>query len=139
MSVSIALFTGDLRLHDNPSLRGALGSADQVVPLFVVDHAIRDAGCPSPNRAAFLAGCLADLDTRLRRTGARLALRTGDVTEQVRAVAAEAGAEQVHLAAGVRRYAQRREARQRRALERDGRLLGVHAAVGTPVAPGAET
>ncbi|MFC5033311.1 deoxyribodipyrimidine photo-lyase [Streptomyces sp. So13.3] len=139
MSVSIALFTGDLRLHDNPSLRGALGSADQVVPLFVVDHAIRDAGFPSPNRAAFLAGCLADLDTRLRRTGARLALRTGDVTEQVRAVAAEAGAEQVHLAAGVSGYAQRREERLRRALELDGRLLVVHEAVVTAVAPGAVT
>ncbi|MEU3458888.1 deoxyribodipyrimidine photo-lyase [Streptomyces sp. NPDC006733] len=139
MSVSIALFTSDLRLHDNPSLHSALGSAGQVVPLFVVDDAIRDSGFCVPNRAAFLAGCLADLDTRLRRAGARLAVRTGEVAEQVRAVAAEAGAREVHIAAGVSGYAQRREERLRAALERDGRVLVVHDAVVTAVAPGAVT
>ena len=77
MTVAIALFTADLRMHDNPVLRGALDAADQVVPLFVLDDGVRAAGFVTPNRAAFLAGCLADLDAvaaRVRRA-ARRALR----------------------------------------------------------------
>ncbi|WP_159028348.1 deoxyribodipyrimidine photo-lyase, partial [Kitasatospora sp. MY 5-36] len=40
MTVSIALFTQDLRLHDNPVLHAAHTAADQVVPLFVLDPAV---------------------------------------------------------------------------------------------------
>ncbi|MGW6100063.1 deoxyribodipyrimidine photo-lyase, partial [Streptomyces sp. NPDC055157] len=35
MTVSVALFTSDLRLHDNPVLSAAVRGADAVVPLFV--------------------------------------------------------------------------------------------------------
>ncbi|MGW3637093.1 deoxyribodipyrimidine photo-lyase, partial [Streptomyces sp. NPDC005143] len=34
MTVSVALFTSDLRLHDNPVLSAAVRGADAVVPLF---------------------------------------------------------------------------------------------------------
>jgi deoxyribodipyrimidine photo-lyase len=47
MTTSIALFTRDLRVHDNPVLRAAC-EADRVVPLFVVDSGITRAGVRRP-------------------------------------------------------------------------------------------
>ena len=55
MDAAICLFSSDLRLHDQPVLHAALRAARQVVPLFVVDTGIADAGFVVPNRAAFLA------------------------------------------------------------------------------------
>ncbi|WP_405684334.1 DNA photolyase family protein [Streptomyces sp. NBC_01387] len=139
MTVSVVLFTSDLRLHDNPSLLAALASADEVVPLFVLDAGIESAGFAAPNRRAFLADCLADLDAGLRERGGRLVVRSGGVVDQVCRAAAESGAAEVHLAAGVSAYAWRREDRLRAALEADGRRLRVHDAVITAVPPGAVT
>ncbi|MGP3947409.1 deoxyribodipyrimidine photo-lyase [Streptomyces sp. 7N604] len=50
-----------------------------MVPLFVVDTGIRRTGFAVPNRAAFLADSLADLDAALRARGGRLVVRVGDV------------------------------------------------------------
>ncbi|WP_225850228.1 deoxyribodipyrimidine photo-lyase [Streptomyces sp. HPF1205] len=136
MSRAIVLFTCDLRLHDHPPLKAALRAADEVVPLFVRDRAIESAGFAVPNRAAFLADCLADLDSSLRRRGGRLVVRGGDVVEEVGRTAAEAGADQVHLAASPSRYARAREDRLRRALETQGVRVVVHDAVAHVVAPG---
>ncbi|WP_255951038.1 cryptochrome/photolyase family protein [Streptomyces odontomachi] len=139
MRVSVVLFTADLRVHDNPVLRAALREADRVVPLFVVDSGISRAGFVVPNRAAFLADCLADLDASLRARGGRLVVRSGDVVEETCRVAAQTRAEAVHIAAGVSRYATRREDRLRTALQADRRRLQVHDASLTAVPPGALT
>ncbi|GHE95247.1 deoxyribodipyrimidine photo-lyase [Streptomyces longispororuber] len=139
MHVSLVLFTSDLRLHDHPPLRAALASADAVVPLFVRDRAVEAAGFATPNRTAFLADCLADLDAGLRERGGRLVVRSGDVAEEVCRVAAEADAREVHLADGYGRYAARREERLRAALEAEGRRLVVHDAVTVAVPPGEVT
>lgn len=139
MSVAICLFTADLRVRDNLVLRGALDAADQVVPLFVVDHGVRAAGFVTPNRAAFLTDCLADLDGALRARGGRLVVRRGDVVREVAAVAEETGAGEVHLARDVSAFAQRREARLRRDMQGSGRRLCVHDAVLGVVPPGAVT
>ncbi|MGX1855060.1 cryptochrome/photolyase family protein [Streptomyces sp. NPDC055299] len=137
MDVAVCLFSSDLRLHDQPVLRAALRSATRVVPLFVVDSGVADAGFLVPNRAAFLAGALADLDAGLRERGGRLVIRTGDVVTETCRVAAETGAGQVHLAAGVSGYALRRERRLRAELAGAGRTLVVHDAVITALPPGA--
>jgi deoxyribodipyrimidine photo-lyase len=71
MNVSVALFTSDLRPHDHPALRAADG-ARQVVPLFVRNRGVANAGFAAPNRLAFLADCLRDLDSGLRERGSRL-------------------------------------------------------------------
>ncbi|MEV5982546.1 deoxyribodipyrimidine photo-lyase [Streptomyces sp. NPDC052114] len=139
MNVSVVLFTSDLRVHDHPPLRAAVSGSDAVVPLFVRDRAIEGTGTVGPNRQAFLADCLTDLDRQLRDRGGRLVLRTGDLVEQVRAVVAATDADEVHMAAGVSRYAHDRERRLREALEWDGRRLYVHEAVVTVVPPGAVT
>ncbi|WP_405828644.1 cryptochrome/photolyase family protein [Streptomyces sp. NBC_00105] len=136
---SVVLFTSDLRLHDHPPLRAALAAAHDVVPLFVRDPAVDRAGFAAPNRLAFLADCLADLDAGLRDRGGRLVVRTGDPVAEVHAVARQADADEVHMAAGCSRFARDREARLRHALESDGRRLYVHDGVTTVVPPGAVT
>ncbi|MEV2214038.1 deoxyribodipyrimidine photo-lyase [Streptomyces sp. NPDC050997] len=139
MNVSVVLFTSDLRLYDHPPLRAAGVGGRQVVPLFVRDRAVDRAGFAAANRLAFLADCLRDLDAGLRERGGRLVVRSGDVVEQVCGVAAEADADEVHMAADVSGYARRREERLRLALEAAGRRLHVHDTVTTAVAPGAVT
>lgn len=101
---TLAVFTRDLRLHDNPALVAAGPAA---VPLFVSDP---DAigRHRSANRQAYLAECLRDLDTNLRLEGSSLVHRTGDWVDTVVAVAIEARATEIHLARDVSAYAQRR-------------------------------
>jgi deoxyribodipyrimidine photo-lyase len=137
MNVSVVLFTSDLRLHDHPPLRAALDGAREVVPLFVRDRAVAEAGFAVPNRLAFIADCLRDLDSGLRERGGRLVVRSGDVVREVCKVATEADADEVHVAADVSGYARRREERLRRALEAEGVRLHVHDTVVGVVDPGA--
>ncbi|MER5207496.1 deoxyribodipyrimidine photo-lyase [Streptomyces sp. NPDC002825] len=139
MTVSVVLFTSDLRLHDHPPLRAAVRQTDETVPLFVRDPAVDRAGFAAPNRLAFLADCLADLDSGLRERGGRLVVRSGDTVAEVCAVARQADAAEVHLAAGHTVFARAREDRLRHALESDGRRLHVHDAVTTVVPPGEVT
>ncbi|MFI9581778.1 cryptochrome/photolyase family protein [Streptomyces sp. NPDC052236] len=136
MSVAVMLFTSDLRLHDQPALHAALRGADAVVPLFVLDRDIREAGGGAPNRRAFLADCLVSLNAGLRERGGRLIIRTGNVIEQVCRVVDESGARAVHIAAGVSAYAMRREARLRIALKPLRCALHVHDGVVTALPPG---
>jgi deoxyribodipyrimidine photo-lyase len=139
MTVAIALLTADLRTHDSPVLRGALDAADQVVPLFVLDEGVRAAGFATPNRTAFLAGCLADLDEALRALGGRLVVRAGEVVPEVCRIAEETGAGQVHVAGDASGFAQHREERLRTELARSRRELCVHADALVVVPPGAVT
>jgi deoxyribodipyrimidine photo-lyase len=139
MTVAVALFTSDLRVHDQPVLRAALRAGDLVVPLFVRDEGIRRAGFDAPNRRAFLADCLASLDGGLRERGGRLVLRTGETVEEVCRVVQESGAREVHVAAGVSRYALEREARLREALSAVRCALHAHESVITALPPGRVT
>ncbi|MFF7385129.1 FAD-binding domain-containing protein [Streptomyces griseoluteus] len=139
MNTSVVLFTADLRLHDHPPLRAALDGARQVVPLFVRDDGIDGAGFAAPNRLAFLADCLRDLDAGLRERGGRLVVRSGDVVAEVLRAVAEADADEVHMAADASGYAHRREHALRTALEADGRRLHVHDTVTAAVEPGVVT
>ena len=131
--VSIALFTSDLRLHDNPVLHAAR-SAPALLPLFVLDDSIREVGFAPPNRAAFLADCLEDLDTSLRARGSALTVLRGDTVARTVRAADALGANTVHIATGASAFAARREQRLRAAL---GDRLQVHEAVSTTVEPGA--
>jgi deoxyribodipyrimidine photo-lyase len=137
--VAVALFTSDLRVHDNPVLASAVAAGRRVVPLFVVDSGIAGAGFAVPNRAAFLAETLADLDGALRERGGRLVIRRGAVAEVVGRVVRDTGAGQVHLAAGVSGYAAHREELLRKELAGSGCELVVHDAVVTALPPGAVT
>ncbi|MGY0489235.1 cryptochrome/photolyase family protein [Streptomyces sp. WG-D5] len=137
MRVHVVLFTSDLRVHDHPPLRAALTAADAVVPLFVRDSGVGD--FLVPNREAFLADCLRDLDAELRDRGGRLVVRSGDVVDEVAKVVTETDACAVHVSGGVSKYARRREDRLQEALHRLGCDLVAHDGVVTCVPPGAVT
>ena len=133
MDTAIVVFTRDLRLHDNPALHLACARARQVVPLFVVDPALRTR---SANRARFLAESLADLRTSLRERGADLVLRRGDPAAEVVRLAAEVHATAVYIADDVSHYATAR----RRKLEREcaRHRIGLTLTPGLTVVPPAE-
>ena len=111
MRAAVVLFNRDLRVHDHPALAEATRTADDVVPLFVLDDAVAEAGFSVPNRAAFLVDCLTDLRSSLRDRGGDLVLRRGDPVDQALAVAGEVGADAVFASADVSAFARRREAR----------------------------
>lgn len=141
MPVSVALFTRDLRVHDNPTLAAAAAAAQGwVVPLFVLDEAILVGPYNRPNRARFLSESLADLDAALRALGAGgLVVRRGDPVTEAAAVVAQTGATQVHVSADVSGFAQRRQRRLRDRLTADRVELVTHDEVVTVVAPQALT
>lgn len=109
MKTAVALFTRDLRVHDNVALATAARESERVVPLFVFDDAILGSAFARPNRVAFLLDALRDLDASLTKRGARLVLRSGDVVTETVALAREVGAEEVFVAEDASAYAQRRQ------------------------------
>ena len=133
MTVTVAVFTRDLRVHDNPVLAAAVRDATAVVPLFVVDSAIVTDRA-SANRMRFLAAALAELDEGLRRAGGRVVIRHGDVVDAVDRVVAETGADRVHIAADVSWYSRWRADALRRRLHRRPCRLHVHPGSITAVA-----
>lgn len=135
MPTAIALFTRDLRVHDNPMLTAAARAA-QVVPLFVLDSAITTSAFAAPARMTFLAESLADLDASLQSAAGRLVVREGALVAEVCRVVTETGATEVHLSADVSGYAQRRQARLAEALAPLRCELRVHDEVVTAIAPG---
>jgi deoxyribodipyrimidine photo-lyase len=115
-TVSIAVLTRDLRVHDNPVLHAAVSDADLVVPLFVLDRGILRSAYNRPNRARFLVESLRDLDASLSDRGAGLVVRDGTWAQEVARVAEHTGAVSVHVAGDVTRYARARVERLRAAL-----------------------
>jgi len=114
-TTAIALFTRDLRVHDNPVLAQAMHSADRVVPMFVLEPRLLRR---SPRRTTFLLESLADLDRSLRGLGGHLIVRRGHTTAEVARVASQTNAQSIFLATDVSAYAQRRELALRRTLPR---------------------
>lgn len=125
MRTAVVLFTRDLRVHDNPTVVAAVAAAETVLPLFVVDDGIRGTRYgAAANRGAFLLESLADLDTSLRKRGAALTVRRGEVVAETVRIAREIGAEAVFATADVSPYARERE--RRLAGELDLRLVEGH-------------
>ena len=125
MRTAVALFTRDLRVADNPVLAAA-AQAHRTVALFVLDDAILSGDFNRPNRAGFLAECLADLRAALRKRGSELVIRSGDTTDEVTRLAEETDASIVHVAGDVSGHAQRREERLHKRLASAGVELQVH-------------
>jgi len=130
MTTTVLWFRRDLRLADHPALVAAV-AAGPVVPLFVLDPALL--GPAGPVRTAFLYRGLRALDQAL---DGNLVVRAGDPVDVVPALAAEAGADTVHVSADFGPYGRRRDQDVARALRAAGRRL---TGIGSPYAvdPGA--
>ena len=113
MTRAVVLFTRDLRVHDQAALSAAAEASAEVVPLFVLDDALRR----SPARDRFLRQALADLRSSLRGLGGDLVVRGGDPVDETLRVAHETGSTAVYLGADASAYAQARQARLERAIE----------------------
>lgn len=137
MSTAIAVFTRNLRVHDNPVLMAAAEAAERIVPLFVLDDHIVSSAYNRPNRARFLADSLNDLHERLYESGGGLVVRRGGWVEEVGRVADDVDALEVHVASDVSKLARSRLDELRRELGR--RPLVVHESVVTVLEPGAVT
>lgn len=128
----VAVFTRDLRVHDNPMLLAAVASGQPVVPLFVYDSAILGGRARRHARDRYLEEALDTLDRSLRRRGAGLVRRHGRWATEVLRVAAESGAGSIHVLQDVTPYARRRLDRLR---ERAGSGLAITAHEGLTVLP----
>ncbi len=131
-ATAIMWFRRDLRLHDLPALDHALGVADEVLPLFVIDRAIVHGRWRSPNRLWHLTRCLERLDAGLRARGASLVVLVGRPADVVPRVAAAVGATLVVASRDLAPYGRTRDDAVREALRaidvelRTGRGLLVH-------------
>jgi len=114
VTVSVMVFTRDLRLGDNPTLAAAARAA-AVVPLFVLDEAILGRTGQHVNRLGFMLDSLHDLDTSLRALGGSLVVRAGPWVKTVLETAQMAGAGRIHVAEDVSSYAAGRLMRLERA------------------------
>jgi deoxyribodipyrimidine photo-lyase len=135
VTVSVMLFTRDLRLTDNPALTAA-ARGGAVVPLFVWDPQILAAAGGNATRLGFLLDSLHDLDAGLRAVGGALVSRAGPWAHTVIKTAREAGAGRIHLATDVSGYAAARLAALRRAADGTGIAVACHPGI-TAVEPAA--
>jgi len=111
MTTSVLWLRRDLRLGDSPALLAAADAADQVLPLFVLDDALRvPSGAP---RLAFLYRCLRELE---ERTGGALRVLVGRPEQVVPRVARDVGAATVHISSDHAPYGRGRDERVRAAL-----------------------
>ncbi len=78
MTRAVVLFTRDLRVHDQAALSAAVEASAEVVPLFVLDDALRR----SAARDCFLRQALADLRSSLRGFGGDLFVRRAEYPER---------------------------------------------------------
>jgi deoxyribodipyrimidine photolyase len=115
---ALVLFTRDLRVHDHAALSAAVEIASEIVPLFVLDDALRYEHS-APVRRAFLLDSLGDVRHALRERGGDLAIRRGDTVEETLRVAHRAAASVVFVGADASTYAQRRQERLARACRRE--------------------
>lgn len=82
---TIHLFRKGLRLHDNPSLLGALESSSVLFPVYVLDRDFMQAVMHVGTlRWRFILQCLEDLDGRLRALGSRLYVLQGSTLSVLR-------------------------------------------------------
>ena len=131
MTTSILWFRRDLRLADHPALLAARDAADEVVPVFVLDDALRR---PSgPNRLAFLYRNLRDLTAR---TDGALRVVCGRPETTLPRLVRDSGATSVHVSSDHGPYGRARDARVAEALH-DVPLVATGSPYGAP--PGAVT
>lgn len=117
MNRTIVWFRRDLRIADHaPLYRAALRG--EVIPVFVLDHALLHHPETGSARVAFMLECLRSLDQDLRSRGGRLIVRSGDPVDVLPQLIQETQADGIYAYIDFERiYGRVRDARLNRALE----------------------
>ena len=103
---AIIWFRRDLRINDHPALLAAVESAEQVIPLFILDKTqIKEAGA---KLLAYMAQSLRSLDESLDNN---LHIIEGDQVEVLTALIKKYDVQEVHISAEYERYGAERDAR----------------------------
>ena len=120
---AIVWFRRDLRLNDNPALVRALAGHTSVVPVFCLDDRLLSGRHRCAPRAAFLRGCLLELDRRLATLGSGLVVLSGRPEAALPRLAARLNAEETFAAADVSPFSRRRDNATALALRSAGSAL----------------
>ncbi len=109
MKTAIWWIRRDLRLTDNQALLEAMRTAEQVVPVFILDPRLLRSRYVGEKRLAFLFEGLRCLETQLEHCGARLVIRHTSPIRALRGVMAESGSEAIFAESDVSPYARQRD------------------------------
>jgi deoxyribodipyrimidine photo-lyase len=120
MSVVIHWFRRDLRVSDNTALSEALRRGEQVVPVFILEDALRTGPDVGAGRLAFLLQSAEALRKNLAELGYPLVIRSGRSEELILQLCRETGARAVFANKRYEPYAQARDRRLGEALFRAG-------------------
>ncbi len=99
-------FRRDLRICDNPALLEAINSADEIVPVFILDEKLINQS--GSKRLAYLGNSLRALDESL---GNKLHICVGDQVEVLKELKARYNATSVHISTEFEPYGAARDAR----------------------------
>jgi deoxyribodipyrimidine photo-lyase len=102
-------FRRDLRVSDNTALFEAAKSAEQVIPVFILEDAFKTGPDVGAARAAFLLNSVDSLRKNLHHLGYPLVIRQGKSTELIPQLARELKAEAVFCNARYEPYAEARD------------------------------
>lgn len=103
---SIMWFRRDLRIADNPALLEAIASADEIVPVFILDKKL--IGASGSKRLAYLGQSLRCLDESL---GNSLHVMVGDQVDVLNELIQRYGATSVHISTEYEPYGSARDNR----------------------------
>lgn len=111
MKTVLHWFRRDLRVTDNTALSEAARRAERVIPVFVLEDALRSGPDVGAGRLAFLLRAVESLRLNLEALGYPLVVRSGKSTDVIPALARELGAEAVFCSKRPEPYAQARDER----------------------------
>src|ERR1041385_3887931 len=95
MKLAIHWFRRDLRVSDNTALHHASKRAERILPVFILEDALRTGLDVGAARLAFLLKSLEALRDDLKRLGYPLIIRAGKSEIEIPKLCAETGAEAV--------------------------------------------
>src|SRR6185436_19288572 len=120
MKLVVHWFRRDLRISDNTALHHASTRAERVLPVFILEDALRTGPDVGAARLAFLLQSLESLHQNLKHFGYPLIVRAGKSEEEIPKLCAEVGAEAVFANKRYEPYAIARDGRVFRALNAAG-------------------
>ncbi len=120
MHTAIHWFRRDLRVSDNTALQEAASRAERLVPVFILEDALRTGPDVGAARLAFLLRSVEVLGKNLAHLGHRLVVRSGRSEEVLPRLAAEVRAEAVFANKRYEPYAQARDRKVASALYGQG-------------------